>query len=298
MVLVIHEGSHDRATGAVFRDVAAVTAFALRRLGCAVAVKHCVDLRLCRLSRRARLGRFFVVLGVHHLARYTVDTDGVPGGSGGGGGSSAVLQKGSAVLQAGFPNPATAALYNFEHASGQEDLAESPVLAAILRRWSDTAAAPRPLTTHTHSGGGGGVSVNASSFSLLWDYSEGNVQELARRGVAATHVPLAYAPLLETIPPVATTNYDDAEVVAGAVGNTEDEDEEGERPIDVLFYGMLNTYRRARLRELRAPPHNLRVLHANANGMAFGRRLHSLLTRSKIVLSLRFFDGEVREAID
>ena len=46
------------------------------------------------------------------------------------------------------------------------------MLAAIFRRWSRTDG-------------------------LLWDYSEGNVGELAGRGITARPVPLGYAPLLE-----------------------------------------------------------------------------------------------------
>ena len=40
MLLVVHEGSHDIATGAVFEDVAAVTAHGLRKLGCDVVVRR------------------------------------------------------------------------------------------------------------------------------------------------------------------------------------------------------------------------------------------------------------------
>ena len=71
MVLVVHEGSHDHVTGSVFQDIAAVTTFALKRLGCDVVVKHCIDLRFCTLSDRTRFGRFLSFWS-SPSARYTI----------------------------------------------------------------------------------------------------------------------------------------------------------------------------------------------------------------------------------
>ena len=267
MVLVVHEGSHDHVTGSVFQDIAAVTTFALKRLGCDVVVKHCIDLRFCTLSDRTRFGRFFIILGVHHLARYTIG-HGVDGeryyreSPGNDEGNSSPGESGrqqitieSAILRAGFPDPSTTVLYNFEHASGQEDLAASPVLASILQRWSD-----------------------ATQGLLLWDYSEGNVLELARRGIHATHVPLGYAPFLHE---------------GLRKENKNNDVNQDDSFIDVLFYGMLNKYRRRKLQALREQ-YGIKILHANANGPAFGTSLLALLRRTKIVLNLRYFDGEVR----
>ena len=60
--------------------------------------------------------------------------------------------------------------------------------------------------------------------------------------------------------------------------------------MDVLFYGMLNDYRRGVLRKLRSE-YGFRIVHANANGPVFGTRLLSLVRRAKIVLSLRYWRG-------
>ena len=114
------------------------------------------------------------------------------------------------------------------------------------------------------------VLLKWSQIGNLWDYSSGNVEELSGRGLNATHVPLGYAPLLEQ-----SYNYSGGS-------------ESGKQSIDVLFFGMLNDYRRDMLQILRVD-YGLQVVHANANMPAFGEPLNSLIAEAKVVLSLRYW---------
>ena len=226
-------------------------------------IRTCIDLRFCSLHS----GRFLILLGVHHLARYLLTGPDGPIGSAptnasdpGVSGTTRPIRYRSAVLEAGWPSPASSVLYNFEHVADQEDFTSS-VMWDLLQTWG----------RHQH----------------LWDYSEANVDHLHH--LAATHrlpalstryVPLGYAPVLD-IPALARDARGDGGDASDAAGGD----------IDVLFFGMVNDYRRARLQELRHS--GIRVLHANANTPAFGRRLDGLLRRARIVLNLRFWAGEL-----
>ena len=120
-----------------------------------------------------------------------------------------------------------------------------------------------------------GTLTSLGSRSHLWDYSRGNVAFLLSRGVRARYVPLGYAPTLNVNLSQTPTAHSGVEVSA---------------TIDVLFYGMMNEYRHKRITELRRA--GLTVLHANAHSPAFGARLDRILMRTRLVLNLRFFDGE------
>ena len=75
-----------------------------------MAVVHCTDLRLCNM-RSQRQRRLSVVLGVHHLGRYTCnEVDG----------EALVNSK-----QFSLFTPKDSVLYNFEHAHAQTDLASN-----------------------------------------------------------------------------------------------------------------------------------------------------------------------------
>lgn len=161
-----------------------MVAHGLKQLGALVAIKSCFDLRLCQHFSFPERTFFTILLGAHHLARYTRPDLGDPRLS------PFVLWESFSLFQ-----PSNSVLYNFEHAAGQNDLKESPEVrfpnknvyllllfnvlflctglqfASVLERWE--------------------ASGN------LWDYSEGNVFELSRRGFRAQYAPLGYAPALE-----------------------------------------------------------------------------------------------------
>lgn len=105
----------------------------------------------------------------------------------------------------------------------------------------------------------------------LWDYSRANVAQFAKLGVPAELVPLGFHPSLRF--PFSQ---------GGSSG--------GGKDIDVLFYGRLNDYRRQRLHMLREG--GVRVVHANAFAPVFEEELFELIQRSRIVLNLRYFEGE------
>lgn len=108
-----------------------------------------------------------------------------------------------------------------------------------------------------------------SAHHTLWDYSAANVLRMKAHGVDAWHVPLGYTRALEPTGNAAT------------------------RDVDVLFVGRLEGGRVDKLRRLRES--GLRVLHGNADGPLFGKRLKRLLERTKIVLSLRYWTNSADE---
>ena len=98
----------------------------------------------------------------------------------------------------------------------------------------------------------------------LWDYEAINVGQLSSRfGLEATFVPLGYALTLARIPQLT----------------------DAEKDIDVLFYGNHNAYRQAVVDSLVAAG-----VAVTWPRRAFGDERDALIARSKVVLSLRFWN--------
>ena len=101
----------------------------------------------------------------------------------------------------------------------------------------------------------------------VWDYSEGNIAELARMGIAATHCGIGYVPELTRIAPV-----------------PED--------IDVLFVGSVNDRRLTVLKQLAAQGVNV-----EARFNVYGAERDAFLARSKIMLNVHFYDSRLFEIV-
>jgi hypothetical protein len=101
----------------------------------------------------------------------------------------------------------------------------------------------------------------------VWDYSEGNIAELARMGIAAQHCGIGYVPELTRIAPA-----------------PED--------IDVLFVGSVNDRRLAVLKQLAAQGVNV-----EARFNVYGAERDAFLARSKIMLNVHFYDSRLFEIV-
>ena len=108
VIVIVEEGEFDTATFGVFEPIAKYlkegleSLFAPPQAGAPprVIISRCRDLRFCKLEGG---GRYNIVLGAHHLARYK-DGEGVV-----------------ASLAADFPKRGRTVVYNFEHAKSQVD---------------------------------------------------------------------------------------------------------------------------------------------------------------------------------
>ena len=65
--------------------------------------------------------------------------------------------------------------------------------------------------------------------------------------------------------------------------------QEGDRDVDVLFFGLMNPRRAALLAAVNASGLAVHVLTGET--MTFGGALDGILARTKIVLNLHFYDG-------
>jgi hypothetical protein len=101
----------------------------------------------------------------------------------------------------------------------------------------------------------------------VWDYSEGNITELVRMGIKATHCGIGYVPELTRIAPV-----------------PED--------IDVLFVGSVNDRRLTVLKQLAAQGVNV-----EARFNVYGAERDAFLARSKIMLNVHFYDSRLFEIV-
>lgn len=102
----------------------------------------------------------------------------------------------------------------------------------------------------------------------VWDYSRVNVEEWAKKGIEAVHVPVGYVPEMTRITP----QHED---------------------IDVLFYGSVNARRIAILHELRRRKINL-VVRVND---AYKDDLNNLIARAKIVLNVHYYESKIFEIV-
>jgi len=101
----------------------------------------------------------------------------------------------------------------------------------------------------------------------VWDYSEGNIAELARMGIRAEHCGIGYMPELTRIAPV-----------------PED--------LDVLFVGSVNDRRIAVLKQLATQGVNV-----EARFNIYGAERDAFVARSKIILNVHFYESRVFEIV-
>ena len=101
----------------------------------------------------------------------------------------------------------------------------------------------------------------------VWDYSEGNIAELARMGIRAEHCGIGYMPELTRIAPA-----------------PED--------IDVLFVGSVNERRIAVLKQLAGQGVNV-----EARFNVYGAERDAFLARSKIILNVHFYESRLFEIV-
>ena len=101
----------------------------------------------------------------------------------------------------------------------------------------------------------------------VWDYSEGNIAELARMGIRAEHCGIGYMPELTRIALV-----------------PED--------IDVLFVGSVNERRIAVLKELATQGVNV-----EARFNVYGAERDAFVARSKIILNVHFYESRLFEIV-
>lgn len=99
----------------------------------------------------------------------------------------------------------------------------------------------------------------------VWDYSPRNIAELDRIGVSGVkHLPVGYADVLLKIDPLV------------------------EKDIDILFYGSTNPRRQYILQLLKEKGHRVYVAFNE-----YGHLLDGLISRSKIVLNLHFYENNL-----
>lgn len=101
----------------------------------------------------------------------------------------------------------------------------------------------------------------------VWDYSQGNIAELARMGVRAAHCGIGYAPELTRIAPA-----------------PED--------IDVLFVGSVNERRLIVLKQLAE-----RGVNVDARFNLYGAERDAFVARAKIILNVHFYDARLFEIV-
>lgn len=105
----------------------------------------------------------------------------------------------------------------------------------------------------------------------LWEYSKKNIEQFAHLGLTEVqYVPIGYVPQLTRIPQL----------------------DEGDKDIDVLFYGSLNERRLHILNAL----HKQGIKIESAFGV-YGAARDQLIARAKIVLNIHFYDAKVFEIV-
>jgi hypothetical protein len=101
----------------------------------------------------------------------------------------------------------------------------------------------------------------------VWDYSQGNIAELAKMGVRAVHCGIGYAPELMRI----TSAPED---------------------IDVLFVGSVNERRLIVLKQLAE-----RGINVDARFNLYGAERDAFVARAKIILNVHFYDARLFEIV-
>ncbi|KAJ1461053.1 hypothetical protein M885DRAFT_508602 [Pelagophyceae sp. CCMP2097] len=262
VVVVVEQGDEDTSTAGTFVDIAKGLASAVRALGVAARVERCVTLGTASCAGFSAADEQLVVVGVHNLQLYFRDSDGLP---------VMLADYAARLLDIG-----DAVVYNFEFVPADEDsLAD---LAAGMRALRAGGAGFEPRV-YTNAAGSYATAASVAimqTAAAVWDYSSANANALARLGVDARHVALGFSP-----------DWFVPRALRRAI------ETKGDQLVDVLFYGTLTAHRAAALRELRAPPRRLRVLHLNAcSDGVFGLDLDAALFDAKVVLDLRAFGGE------
>jgi hypothetical protein len=108
----------------------------------------------------------------------------------------------------------------------------------------------------------------AQGCNQVWDYSERNAAEWAKRGIAAKVVPIGYVPELRKITPAARPD------------------------IDVLFYGSRNSRRRQVLAQIQDCGLSISTLFGEYGALRDGR-----IARAKVALNLHFYEAKLFEIV-
>lgn len=103
---------------------------------------------------------------------------------------------------------------------------------------------------------------------VIWDYAKPNVEEWAKRGVKAVHVPVGYVPELTRIPVV-------------------------KEDIDVLFCGAINEKRKTVLETLAREGFRVNV----KDYTAFKENLDAVIARAKVMVNIHFYDSKIFEIV-
>ena len=101
----------------------------------------------------------------------------------------------------------------------------------------------------------------------VWDYSQGNIAELAKMGIRAAHCGIGYAPGLTRI-----------------ASAPED--------IDVLFVGSVNERRLIVLKQLAE-----KGINVDARFNLYGAERDAFVARAKIILNVHFYDARLFEIV-
>jgi hypothetical protein len=104
----------------------------------------------------------------------------------------------------------------------------------------------------------------------VWDYSLENIEFLAKQGIFAAHLPVGYHESLEQIP------------------------QDGEKDIDVLFFGSIGDRRQAILSNLEQSAKSPKVKTLFG---VYGRERDEFISRSKIVLNVHYYSAKIFEAV-
>ncbi|CAM9132717.1 unnamed protein product, partial [Scytosiphon promiscuus] len=229
-ILVVLEGPSDHTTALVFQDIAQIVRGGLQDLGHPARVVYCTNLVVDRCFVE---GDRLIVLAPHNLASYSLD------------GRSAVLE-----LQL---LPPDAVLYNFEHVPGSSSSEVSKSSVATSGQRDKSLVSARTLEIYAHF--------------TLWDYSEGNVDNLRKMGIRAELLPLGFSAELGV-----------RNLYTGAIRR----EGGGGEDIDVLFIGMETPLRKATIERLRDA--GIAVFHPNAAGRnLYGAEFDALSAKSKVM---------------
>lgn len=99
LIVILCEGIYDTSTVPVFNETALILSKSLKSLNYKSYIRTCQDLRYCKIES----DRFVILLGIHHLPRYTDSNDNI------------------ASIISDFPKKDRTVIYNFEDTMEQID---------------------------------------------------------------------------------------------------------------------------------------------------------------------------------
>lgn len=139
----------------------------------------------------------------------------------------------------------------------------------------------------------------------VWDYSQINIEALAKHGIKAKYVPIGYHKCLENVKKLQSVTFVgggkngkqriDFADWSGAINMQED--------IDVCFYGSLNSRRQKIIDDLKFVTIPVTLTDGTpsarslvvANFVGYGAYRDRIIARSKIVLNMHYYDSALFE---